>query len=100
DFIFSMLCEEFGFMAALLLLFLYAILIGFCYLTALHSRNSFGRFLSIGIATMVFLYVFINMAMVTGILPVVGEPLPLISYGGTSLLTFMFGLGLVFCADI
>lgn len=100
DFIFSMFCEEFGFLGAMVLLGAYAILIGYGYLIAFQSRSSFGRYLSIGMTTLVFLYMIINTAMVTGLVPVVGEPLPLISYGGTSLLTFMFGLGLLFCVDI
>lgn len=100
DFIFSMFCEEFGFMGALVLLAGYSMLIGYGYLVAFQSRSGFGRYLSIGMTTLVFLYAIINTAMVTGLVPVVGEPLPLISYGGTSLLTFMFGLGLLFCVDI
>lgn len=100
DFIFSMFCEEFGFIGALVLLLFYAILIGYGYVIAFQCRSSFGRYVSIGMSTLIFLYMIINMAMVTGLVPVVGEPLPLISYGGTSLLTFMFGLGLLFCADI
>ena len=62
---------------------------------ALRSRNQFGRLLGLGIVTNFFLYVFINTAMVMGMLPVVGVPLPLISYGGTAMLTVMFGFGLL-----
>jgi len=61
----------------------------------LRSRNQFGRLLALGLSVNFFLYVFINIAMVTGIFPVVGVPLPLISYGGTAMLTLMFGFGLV-----
>lgn len=100
DFIFSIFCEEFGFVGALVLLLGYALLIGYGYLVAFQCRSSFGRYLSVGMATLIFLYAFINTAMVTGLVPVVGKPLPLISYGGTSLLTFMFGLGLLFCVDV
>jgi rod shape determining protein RodA len=100
DFIFSIFCEEFGFVGALVLLLAYGLLIGYGYLVAFQSRSVYGRYLSIGLTTLVFLYAFINTAMVTGLVPVVGKPLPLISYGGTSLLTFMFGLGLLFCVDI
>jgi len=100
DFIFSIFCEEFGFFGALILLAAYALLIGYGYLVAFESRSGFGRYLSIGMTTLIFLYAFINTAMVTGLIPVVGKPLPLVSYGGTSLLTFMFGLGLLFCVDI
>jgi rod shape determining protein RodA len=100
DFIFSIFCEEFGFVGALVLLSSYALVIGYGYLVAFESRSGFGRYLTIGLTTLIFLYAFINTAMVTGLVPVVGKPLPLISYGGTSLLTFMFGLGLLFCVDI
>jgi rod shape determining protein RodA len=100
DFIFSIFCEEFGFVGAMVLLLSYAILIGYGYLVAFQCRSGFGRYLSLGMTTLIFLYAFINTAMVTGLVPVVGKPLPLISYGGTSLLTFMFGLGLLFCVDI
>ena len=61
----------------------------------MRSRNHFGRLLGLGIATNLFLYVFINTAMVMGLIPVVGVPLPLISYGGTAMLTVMFGFGLL-----
>ena len=61
----------------------------------MRSRNHFGRLLGLGIATNFFLYVFINIAMVIGLIPVVGVPLPLISYGGTAMLTVMFGFGLL-----
>ena len=62
---------------------------------ALRSRSHFGRLLALGITINFFLYVFINMAMVMGLIPVVGVPLPLISYGGTAMLTVMFGFGLL-----
>ncbi len=62
---------------------------------ALRSRNQFGRILALGLTVNLFLYVFINIAMVMGLIPVVGVPLPLISYGGTSMLTVMFGIGLI-----
>ena len=62
---------------------------------ALRSRNQFGRLLGLGIATNFFLYVFINTAMVIGLIPVVGVPLPLISYGGTAMIAVMFGFGLL-----
>ncbi len=100
DFIFSIFCEEFGFVGAMVLLLAYALIIGYGYLVAFQCRSGFGRYLSIGMTTLIFLYAFINTAMVTGLVPVVGKPLPLISYGGTSLLTFMFGLGLLFCVDV
>ena len=95
DFIFTMLCEEWGMIGALGLIALYSLLILKCYLMALEAKYIFNRLLCLGVASILFLHVFINMAMVIGILPVVGVPLPLMSYGGTSMLTVMIGLGLV-----
>jgi rod shape determining protein RodA len=95
DFIFTMFSEEFGMMGGLILLVLYACLIAYGYAIALRSRSHFGRLVAIGIANTFFLYVFINIAMVMGLLPVVGVPLPLISYGGTAMLTLLFGFGLM-----
>ena len=100
DFIFTMLAEEMGMMGGIVLLILYTILIVYGYAISFSSRNRFGRFLAAGIATNLFLYIFINMGMVMGIVPVVGVPLPLMSYGGTAMLTVMFGLGLLMSADI
>ena len=95
DFIFTMLAEEFGFVGGLGLLALYSLVIAYGFAIALRCRNHFGRLLGLGIATNFFLYVFINTAMVMGLIPVVGVPLPLISYGGTAMLTVMFGFGLL-----
>lgn len=95
DFIFTMLAEEFGMIGGLVLLGLYAILLIYGLAIALRSRNQFGRLLAVGITCNIFLYVFINIAMVMGIVPVVGVPLPLISYGGTAMLAIMAALGLV-----
>jgi rod shape determining protein RodA len=95
DFIFTTLAEEFGLVGGYVLLVLYGALIAYGFAIALRSRNQFGRLLCLGIATNFFLYVFINIAMVTGLIPVVGIPLPLISYGGTAMLTVMFGMGLM-----
>lgn len=100
DFIFTMFSEEFGLIGGVFLLILYATLLAYGFHVALISRNSFGRFVATGITTTVFLYVFINMAMVMGMLPVVGIPLPLISYGGTALLTLLIGQGLIFSIAI
>ncbi len=96
DFIFTMFCEEFGLIGAILLLFLYTLVILYNFNVALTSRTQFGRLVAIGLATTFFLYVFINTAMVMGLIPVVGIPLPLISYGGTAMITLLFGQGLVF----
>jgi len=95
DFIFTMLAEEFGLVGGLVLLALYIALIGYAFAIALRSRNQFGRLLGLGLATNFFLYAFINTAMVMGLIPVVGVPLPLISYGGTAMITMMLGFGLV-----
>jgi rod shape determining protein RodA len=95
DFIFSMLAEEFGMVGGLILFALYIMLMAYGYAIALRSRNQFGRLLAIGLTSVFFLYVFINIAMVMGLVPVVGVPLPLISYGGTSMLTLLVSFGLI-----
>jgi rod shape determining protein RodA len=95
DFIFTTLAEEFGFIGALGLLALYALMIAHGFIMALRCRSHFGRLLGLGIVTNFSLYVFINTAMVMGLIPVVGVPLPLISYGGTAMLAVMFGFGLL-----
>lgn len=95
DFIFAMFCEEFGVMGGYALILLYSILIFYGYSLSLKSRSAYGKFLGIGLTTLFFLYVFVNMAMVTGLLPVVGIPLPLLSYGGTAMITIMMTLGLL-----
>ncbi len=95
DFIFPMLAEEFGLMGGLGLLILYGAIVAYGIVIGLRSRSHFGRLLAIGLTVNFFLYVFINMAMVMGLIPVVGVPLPLISYGGTAMLTVMFGVGLI-----
>ena len=95
DFVFTMIGEEFGFIGNLAVLFTYFVILVSCLLVALRSRNRFGQLLCTGISVMLFLYVFVNIGMVTGLLPVVGAPLPLISYGGTAMLTVFIGLGLV-----
>lgn len=100
DFIFTTLAEEFGLFGGLVLICLYAAIIAYACAIALRSRNHFGRLLGFGIVVNFFLYVFINIAMVTGLIPVVGVPLPLVSYGGTAMLTVMFGFGLVMAVDV
>ena len=95
DFIFTMLAEEFGLTGALVVLGLFLIVLTYGLAISLRARNHFGRLLALGITWHVFLYVFINVAMVTGLIPVVGVPLPLISYGGTALLTVMVSLGIM-----
>ena len=95
DFIFTMLAEEFGLVGGLVLLALYILVIAYAFAIAMRSRNQFGRLLGLGLATNFFLYAFINTAMVMGLIPVVGVPLPLISYGGTAMVTMMLGFGLI-----
>ncbi len=95
DFIFTMLAEEFGMLGGLALLGLFFLLFVYGFAIALRSRNQFGRILAVGLTANLFLYVFINIAMVMGLIPVVGVPLPLISYGGTAMLAVMLAFGLV-----
>ncbi len=95
DFIFTMLAEEFGLIGSLSLLGLYFLLLAYGFAIAFRARNQFARLLAVGLTTNLFLYVFINMAMVMGVFPVVGVPLPLVSYGGTALLTVMTAMGLI-----
>ena len=100
DFIFTMFCEEFGLMGAITLLGIYALLIFQCLMICMRCRRCFARLMSFGITMSLFIYVFINMSMVIGLVPVVGVPLPFISYGGTSLLTLLIGFGLILNADV
>jgi rod shape determining protein RodA len=95
DFIFVVLAEEFGLVGAWILLGLYALLIAYGYLIAFTCHNQFGRLTAFGMTTTFFLYVFVNVAMVTGTIPVVGIPLPLVSYGGTAMMTLLIGCGLL-----
>ncbi|MGI9449613.1 MAG: FtsW/RodA/SpoVE family cell cycle protein, partial [Geminicoccaceae bacterium] len=100
DFIFTMFAEEMGFLGAVALLALYLLVLTAITFMALRCQNQFGRLVAAGVGVTLFVYVFINVAMVMGLVPVVGIPLPLVSYGGTSMLTLMFGLGLVLNAHI
>jgi rod shape determining protein RodA len=100
DFIFTMLAEEFGLIGSLGMLMIYAVILAYCFAIALSAKNQFGRLLAIGISTTFFLYLFINMAMVMGLIPVVGVPLPLVSYGGTAIVSLMLGFGLVLCVYV
>lgn len=95
DFIFAMLAEEWGMIGGLFLVALFALAIIYGMAIALRSRSHFGRLLAFGLTANLFFYFFINMAMVMGLIPVVGVPLPLISYGGTAMMTVMFGFGLL-----
>jgi rod shape determining protein RodA len=95
DFIFTMLAEEWGLVGGLTLLGLYLLLLVYGIAISLRCRNHFGRLVGVGVTTTFFLYVFINIAMVMGLIPVVGVPLPLISYGGTAMLVVLLGFGLL-----
>ena len=95
DFIFTLIGEEFGFLGTIFVLLLYSILILICFYSSIKSYHIFGRIISLGIASNLFLYVLLNMFMVTGLMPVVGIPLPLLSYGGTAMLSIMISFGLL-----
>ena len=95
DFIFAVFAEEFGLLGNLLLLTLYGFLIGRGLMIAANAATLFGRLLAGAITMIFFTYVFVNMGMVSGILPVVGVPLPLVSYGGTALVTLFIGIGIL-----
>jgi rod shape determining protein RodA len=100
DFIFTTLAEEFGFVGAVSLLTLYILILAFCIYTALAARDRFASLLVMGIAVAFFLYFAVNMAMVMGLAPVVGVPLPLVSYGGSAMLVLMVAFGLVQSAHV
>lgn len=100
DFIFVTLGEEFGFVGGITLLILYALILLFCLASALTNRDRFGALLTIGVGVTFFFYFAINMSMVMGMVPVVGVPLPLVSYGGSAMLVLMAAFGLVQSAHI
>ena len=95
DFVFTMIGEEFGLIGNLVILGIYFIIFYSILRLSWRVQHRFGRLVCAGISGMLFLYVFVNVAMVTGLVPVVGVPLPLISYGGTAMLTVFIALGLV-----
>ncbi len=100
DFIFTTLAEEFGFVGAFSLLALYALVIAFCLASAINTRDRFSQLLIVGIAGTFFFYFAVNMAMVMGLAPVVGVPLPLVSYGGSAMLVLLAGFGMVQSAHV
>lgn len=100
DFIFVVLAEEFGMAGALFLLTLYFLIIVYGLVITLTARNHFGRLVGAGLTTTFFLYVMVNVSMVTGLIPVVGIPLPLVSYGGTAMLTVLIGCGLLLSVSV
>ncbi len=100
DFIFTMLSEEFGMIGAVFVVVLNVLIIAYSFAFALRSTSYFGKLAAIGLATNFFLYVMINISMVLGLIPVVGVPLPLISYGGTVILSVMAGFGIILSVNI
>ncbi|MEM6618340.1 MAG: rod shape-determining protein RodA [Pseudomonadota bacterium] len=100
DFIFTTLGEEFGFVGGVTLLVLYSLILLFCFASALTNRDRFGALLTIGVGATFFFYFAVNMSMVMGLAPVVGVPLPLVSYGGSAMLVLMVAFGLVQSAHI
>jgi rod shape determining protein RodA len=95
DFIFAVFCEEFGMLGVLFLLCIYLFIISRGLYIAINAQHTFGRLLASGLTLTFFVYIFVNMGMVTGQLPVVGVPLPLVSHGGTSMVTLMIGFGII-----
>lgn len=100
DFIFTTLAEEFGFVGATTLLALYFLIIFFCFASMVSNRDRFGALMTGGLTMTFFLFFSVNMAMVIGLMPVVGVPLPLVSYGGSAMLVLLFSFGLIQCAHI
>jgi rod shape determining protein RodA len=100
DFIFTLIGEEFGFIGTIFIIFLFFALILIAFYICIKSTHVFGKILSIGVAINLFLYVALNMGMVTGLMPVVGIPLPLISYGGTALLSIMISFSLLLNVEV
>ena len=100
DFIFTLFSEEFGFLGSVLLLLLYALIIYRVIKIGIISRSYFAKLFCYGFGTSLFVYIFINMSMVLGLLPIVGSPLPIMSYGGSSMLATMIGFGIVMSAKV
>ena len=100
DFIFTTFVEEWGMIGACALLALFALVLVWGFSIALRSQHHFGRLIALGVTAMMFLYVFINTAMVMGLLPVVGVPLPLVSNGGTAMVSVMFACGLLIGVNV
>lgn len=100
DFIYTMIAEEFGLVGGLAVMGLLALIVAGGMIIALRCRHQFGRLLALGIATNFFMYCFVNIAMVMGAIPVGGVPLPLVSHGGSAMLTVMFGFGLLMSVHV
>ena len=100
DFIFTLFSEEFGFLGSIILLLLYVLLIYRIISIGFFVRSFFAKLYCFGFASAIFLYVFVNIAMVLGLIPIVGAPLPIMSYGGSSMLSIMLGLSIVMSCKI
>jgi len=100
DFIFTMLSEEFGMIGGVIVIAINLLIIAYSYFFALRSASYFAKLMAVGLASSYFLYVIINISMVLGMLPVVGVPLPLISYGGTVIMSVMSGFGIILAVNI
>ena len=100
DFIFTLYSEEFGFIGSIILLLIYAVLIFRILKIGSLSRSFFGKFFCYGFGSAIFIYIFVNMSMVLGLLPIVGSPLPIMSYGGSSMLATMIGLSIAMSTKI
>ena len=100
DFIFTLISEELGFFGAIAIILTFCILIGSIFKISFNVETLFSKIVVFGIGFLIFLYLTLNIGMVCGLLPVVGAPLPLISYGGTSLLTVLIGIGVVLSINI
>ena len=100
DFIFTLFSEEFGFFGSLFILFLYAIIVWRIIKIGNVTRSNFGKLFCYGFGTAFFIYVVVNMMMVLGLLPIVGSPLPIMSYGGSSMMAIMLGLGIVMSCKV
>ena len=100
DFIFTLFSEEFGFIGSVLLLLIYLLIIYRIVSTGNECKNNFSKLYCYAFASAFFVYVTVNMSMVLGLLPIVGAPLPIMSYGGSSMLSMMIGLGIVMSCKI
>lgn len=100
DFIFTMLSEELGFIGSIFTIIIFCSIIAICTNIAKKTEHQYGRLLVMGVVNIFFIHMFINMGMVTGIIPVVGAPLPFVSYGGTIMASMMIGFGMVLNCDL
>ena len=100
DFIFTLFSEEFGFLGSIFLLIIYFIIISRIIIIGIILRSSFSKLFCFGFAFAIFIYISVNLSMVLGLLPIVGSPLPIMSYGGSSMLATMIGFGIVMSAKI